>query len=412
MTDGSSPTQRADEVTCRASPVRELLLAYQGVLGAVDDLPAVPLVLWTHADRGLPARLRYLPRPKWLLRLFVVRHLDASLALLARRYSAGAALGSLSETDLRDREAVKEFRQSLPPVRQVLYLVLLVVAVLAVARPLPVLLATYVRRASLGGRLDSWQATIEQLGQGFSTDAGSLDKALNALFKGGPGQTAAVLFMLALAAYLVLRPFVPAFRLKRMLLNLSADRRRPWPSATSRWSVSQATGIYEQERQVFTGLGVRRPREIPFDLLVPALAMLVPLAIAVSGFNEAITGSTAVDRWLSGVFGTLFLIIVVARLGWLSRMWRLRLGRFGPCMPFEVAIPTDGRLSVAKVERPVGVRILVFGLFLLFFGGSTVAGAEPHETLPQLLALMLAAALLCTAPLSLNPPTGCWVRSS
>jgi hypothetical protein len=399
MADGSSPTQRADEVTCPASAVRVLLLAYQGVLGTVDDLPAVPLVLWTHADRGLPARLRYLPRPKWLLRLFVVRHLDASLALLARRYSAGAALGSLSEADLRDREAVKEFRQSLPPVRQVLCLVLLVVAVLAVARPLPVLLAKLSHRA-LFGPFDRWQATIDQLGQGFSTDAGSLDKAINAVVAGGPGQTATVLYLLALAAYLVLRPFVPAFRLKRMLLNLSADRRTPGPSATSRWNVSQATGIYEQERQVFTELGVRRPREVPFDLLVPALAMLVPLAIAVSGFNEAITGSTAADRWLSAVMGTLFLIIVVVRLGWLSRMWRLRRGHFGPCMPFEVAIPTDGRLSVAKVERPVGVRILVFGLFLLLVGGSEVAAAEPHQTLPDLLAATLIAALLCTAPVS------------
>jgi hypothetical protein len=400
MADGSSPMQRADEVTCRPSPVRELLVAYHGLLGAVDGLPAVPLVLWTHADRGLPARLRYLPRPKWLLRLFVVRHLDASLALLARRYSAGAALGSLSETDLRDREAVKEFRQSLPPVRQALYFVLPVVAVLTVARPLPALLAKYLRRAAPTGRFESWRATIEQLGQGFSTDAGSLDKALNTLVKGGPGQTATVLFILALAAYLVLRPFVPAFRLKRMLLNLSADRREPRPSATSRWSVSQATGIYEQERQVFTELGVRRPREVPFDLLVPALAMLVPLTIAGSGFNEAITGPTAADRWLSAMMGTLFLTIAVVRLGWLSRTWRRRRGRFGPRMPFEVGIPTDSRLSVAKVERPVGVRILVLGLFLLLWGGSTVAGAEPHETLPPLLAVALAVALLCTTPLS------------
>jgi hypothetical protein len=395
MTDGSSPTRRADEVTCPASPVRELLRAYHGVLDAVDDLPAVPFVLWTHADRGLPARLRYLPRPKWLLRLFVVRHLDASLALLARRYSAGAALGSLSEADLRDREAVKEFRQSLPPVRQVLYLVLLVVAVLTVARPLPVLLAKVVPWSARIAGSESWQATIEQLGQGFSLDAGSLDKALNSLVKGGPGQTAAVLFVLALAAYLVLRPFMPAFRLKRMLLNLSADRPRPWPSATSRWSVSQATGIYEQERQVFAGLGVRRPREVPFDLLVPALAMLVPLAYSIPSISWAITGSSAAtDRWIIGVDSTLVLVIAVVRLGWLYRIWRRRLGRFGPCMPFEVAIPTDGRLSVAKVERPVGIRILVFGLLLVAFS----AGATPHDTPTQLSAIIFA--LLLTAPLS------------
>jgi hypothetical protein len=65
-------------------------------------------------------------------------------------------------------------------------------------------------------------------------------------------------------------------------------------------------------------------------------------------------------------------------------------------MPFEVGIPTDGRLSVVKVERPVGVRILVFGLFLLFW----IAGVQPHETLPDLLAAALVAALVFTTPLS------------
>jgi hypothetical protein len=189
----------------------------------------------------------------------------------------------------------------------------------------------------------------------------------------GPGRSRRLLFMLALAAYLVLRPFVPAFRLKANAAQPVCPSPPAIP-ATSRWSVSQATGVYERERQVFTELGVRPPREVPFDLLVPAVAMLVPLAMAVSGLTEAITGSSAAaDRWLSGVLATLFLIIVVVRLGWLYRMWRRRLGRFGPCMPFDVGILTDGRLSVAKVERPTGVRILIFGLFVL----SWSAGADP-----------------------------------
>jgi hypothetical protein len=51
---------------------------------------------------------------------------------------------------------------------------------------------------------------------------------------------------------------------------------------------------------------------------------------------------------------------------------------------------------VATVERPIGVRTLVFGLFLL----TSIAGREPHETLPQLLTFTPIVALVCTAPLS------------
>src|SRR5262249_44320227 len=117
-----------------------------------------------------------------------------------------------------------------------------------------------------------------------------------------------------------------------------------------------------------------------------------------SGFNEAITGSTSsADRWLSAAMAIVFLTIVVVRLGWLFRMWRRRLGRFGPCMPFEVGIPADGRLSVAKVGRPAGVRILVFVLFLVFWTGTL---PTTNETTPQGLGLALVAAVVFTAPLS------------
>jgi hypothetical protein len=189
---------------------------------------------------------------------------------------------------------------------------------------------------------------------------------------------------------------VPAFRLKRMLLNLSPDRRRPGPSATSRWSVSQATGTYERECHALAQLGVRPPREFPFDLAVPALAMLVPLVVAVSGLNEVFTAPIpAGDRWLSGVMGTLFLTVVVVRLGWLYRMWRRRLEPSGPCMPFEVGIGSG--LSTAKVERPVGVRMLVFVLLLLVVG----AAPDPEMTLPQYLTTIApVAALVASVPIS------------
>jgi hypothetical protein len=77
------------------------------------------MVLWRHGGR-----LHYLPRPRWLLRYFVVRHVGRMLASLSRRYSARAALGWGADAEQQDREAVREFQQSLPPTRQNTYFVL------------------------------------------------------------------------------------------------------------------------------------------------------------------------------------------------------------------------------------------------------------------------------------------------
>jgi hypothetical protein len=111
--------------------VCELLGVYQRVLDTISDLPMVPMVLWRH--RG---RLHYLPRPRWLLRYFVVRHVDRMLASLGRRYSARAALGWAADGEQQDREAVREFQQSLPPTRQNTYFVLLIVAIVVLYRPI------------------------------------------------------------------------------------------------------------------------------------------------------------------------------------------------------------------------------------------------------------------------------------
>ena len=75
--------------THHGSQVRELLAVYQEILDTVDDLPLVPMVLRKH--RG---RLHYLPRAKWPVRYFVVRHVRRTLADLSRCYGARAALGS------------------------------------------------------------------------------------------------------------------------------------------------------------------------------------------------------------------------------------------------------------------------------------------------------------------------------
>jgi hypothetical protein len=372
QTNGSMP---------RGSQVCELLGAYQAVLDTVGDLPLVPMVLWRHEGRNGLGRLHYLPRPRWLLRYFVVRHVDRTLASLSRRYSARAALGSAVDSEQRDREAVREFQQSLPPTRPKTYLTVLIVATIVLGWPIVDKIAHYARNLT---ELD--EKHIRHLGEIFekiravlTPNLTSVNDALSALVNGGLEEIILVTLALALSLYVVLRPFVPAFRLKRMLLNLAPEPQGRHRSAAARWSVPQATGVYERERALFEEFGGRAPREFPFDLVVPALIMLAPLSwgglFIGFGFIEPVE-YRAPDV---GV-GALVLILALLRLAWLYQTWRRRQSdRHDLYMPFEVRIHR-GR-AVAKVEAPlfVGARALLVLWFFLFF--STLATLALKSTL-------------------------------
>jgi hypothetical protein len=381
--------QQANGWTPRGSQVCELLGAYQGILDAIGDLPLVPMVLWRHADRGGLGRLRYLPRPRWLLRFFVVRHVGRALAGLSRRYSARAALGSTADAEQQDREAVREFQQSLPPTRPRIYFTLLVVATIVLGRPIIDRVVTWgleLPQAGGLGRsrelLERARVTVEKLGAALSADFTSVNQALDALLNGGLLQVAVVTLGLALSLYVVLRPFVPAFRLKRMLFNLAPEPEGHHRSAAAPWSVSQATGIYERERRLFEELGGRAPREFPFDLVVPALVVLVPLAWGGLSVRSGLIAPLVWDRVVFLGVAALLLIPALVRLSWLYQTWQRRqAGRSGPYMPFEVRL--RGGSAVAKVERPFGVRILVFFLFLL--GGYTLYASDRVFTVSEVL---------------------------
>ena len=52
-----------------------LLRAFHSVLEAVDGLPIAPVVPSDYRRSGIASRLHALPRPRWLLRYFVVVHI-------------------------------------------------------------------------------------------------------------------------------------------------------------------------------------------------------------------------------------------------------------------------------------------------------------------------------------------------
>jgi hypothetical protein len=300
------------------------------------------------------------------------------LASLSRRYSARAALEWTADAEQQDREAVREFQQSLPPTRQNTYFVLLIVAIVVLFRPtinIVVPVALYVTRAAIGGPVLRQQVldTIEKVEAALTANFTSVNQALNALLSGGLLHLGIVLLGVGLSLYVVLRPLVPAFGLKRMLFNLAPEPKGRYRSVVARWSVSQATGIYERERKVFEELGGRPPKEFPFDLVVLALVMLLPVAWGSVWIGLGVISPRLWDRVGFLSTGASVLIAALVRLGWLYQTWQRRqLGCSGPYMPFEVRIRGE---KVAKVERPFGVRVLFFLLFSVFIAGPTLRGA-------------------------------------
>jgi hypothetical protein len=127
---------------------------------------------------------------------------------------------------------------------------------------------------------------------------------------------------------------------------------------------------------VFAELGGQPPTEFPFDLVVAGLAMALPLAFTALIFRLAVITPLPGDRVALMTLGAVLLIPVLARLGWLYRTRHHRqLGSSGPYMPFEVGI--RGGSAVAKVESPIGVRVLIFCLFLVVIVGGNFGSADP-----------------------------------
>jgi hypothetical protein len=81
--------------------------------------------------------------------------------------------------------------------------------------------------------------------------------------------TASMLF----GGYLVARPLVPAFRLKRQLLGLVDQSELGVADTAASWYVTKAVGSYDLERAVFARLGEQPPRELSFDLVVLAIPL-------------------------------------------------------------------------------------------------------------------------------------------
>jgi hypothetical protein len=157
-------------------------------------------------------------------------------------------------------------------------------------------------------------------------------------------RTVRAMLVLLLALSVVTSLLNSTFVLKRMLFNLYPAAKERLRSTAARDQAFRVEGLYALEDRVFGGFGLRRPKEIPFDLLFRAY-VVVPLLLlsVVFGFlaifgallaggpvQALITeagGTIEVDRegiWIVALLAIIFFFAFVARLIRLLVAWRRR----------------------------------------------------------------------------------------
>src|SRR5919197_671332 len=322
-----------------ARDVTATLERYDRLLLAADH---ARWLWWMRARPERPGRASNrwrLPHPTLMLRFFVRSHVRRGIETLHRRLSAEQALArSTAAND--EEQAVGRYLQAIPPAHGRAIAVALVAGILVLGR----LAVQYagealsrfptLTRVQQGGlfstaanadRNREAQRLMHRLGDALTEGVPSPSRVLDLVLSARPADLAVVVSASSLALYAVLRPLVPAFRLKRALFNVGGDS-TVLAATTARWHVTRRTGVYELEERIFGGLGTRPPREVPFDLLVSGLLCVIPLGLGTYLLIRA--GWWA--RWVGYVFydatfviGWLLIFLACVRVAWLARTWRL-----------------------------------------------------------------------------------------
>jgi hypothetical protein len=296
------------------------------------------------SPRGAPL---HLPRLSLTAYSQTVRHIDRVLLAAERSLLRRVAVGIGGDDDAEALEAVTAFRASLPSRSRVLRTSVLVIFVLGVARGLASLvpktgisLPIYTGHKIAGPSIDHlFDGTLGVL----NPDSSSIGSAVDSLFNASLGTLAVSAMLLIVAAYLVLRPVMSAFRLKRLMFNLYPHAEGVLHEVPASWSVSRATGVYALEREAFAAFGARMPGEVPLDLIVPLPVVLAYIALIVAALVSA-----SHEPGSSGLGGLLFAALLycapaLLRIAWLAAVWRARRGGPRSLLATDVAVPWSSR---------------------------------------------------------------------
>src|SRR5918995_3942973 len=249
---------------------KRLLAAYQQTFEVVEDLPAVVWVPWR--GKGL-RRFVKLPYLRWFVRYFLLHHIYRNLTLLNRRLNVIAAMNSDHDVYKWDREAVKLYLQASPPPPYKRFAFAIFFAALLVALPL----------RSLG----DVTIVLDVVGSIMKVDIGGVAKAFTAQELGETVRAMLVLLLTSsILAFFLTSPFV----LKRMLFNLYPANRERLVHTAAREQSFSVKGVYAIEDEVFSEVGLRRPKETPFDLILRVFVLVVLLLLSVLlGFLALLT---------------------------------------------------------------------------------------------------------------------------
>jgi len=307
---------------------KNLLAAYQQTFEVVEDLPAVVWVPWR--GKGL-RRFVKLPYLRWFIRYFLIHHVYRNLTILNRRLNVIAAMNSNHDVYKWDREAVGLYLQGIPPPPYKRLASAIFFAALLVALPL----------RSLG----DVTVVLDLVGAIMKVDIGGVAKAFTAKELGETVRAMLVLLLTSsILAFFLSSPFV----LKRMLFNLYPANRERLVHTAAREQSFSVKGVYAIEDRVFGELGLRRPKETPFDLIFRSFVLVVLLLLSVllgllalltavaaasaekitlegSGFYIHMTVDTFWDATIFfAVPAIIFFIAFVASFRVLLKAWRRR----------------------------------------------------------------------------------------
>lgn len=379
---GPRPDGPGEDSITVSRGLRELLLTFQALLEAVNGMPLALLVRSKCRRPGIASRFSTLPRPRWFLRYFMIIHIHSVLGAMDRRYSSRVALGLASQSDSQDRRAIQEFRQSLPSVRTKALVTALLVLTILLSQPLLETAAgtlsalidgahavsdvssevssdvpTPAARPALVAVTPETRKLLEKLKGDASSNlsADSIADALTAVTRARLRDLLLVLVGLVLALYVILRPIMSGFRLKRMMFNLYPDFNRYRTRVPARWSAQRSSGVYRLEADVFKELGAPPAREIPLDLIVSAVGVLLVLWVVVASLS---------DLSLLTPYAALLLAFVGVRAHWLLTTWRQR-SAMNDRGPASFSVRIRGSIAKAEVKSPLTTWLLA--VFVTYF---------------------------------------------
>ena len=332
------------------SPILALLVKYHTAIRRAESLPPI---VWLHSRPprlSATSRLK-LPRLTLGASTLVRHHVLRSVDALLRDYAARAALGELDATGARERAALADFRASVQPVPWRRIIVAFVLAALLLGRGMIELLlgslpglASELTESDLNqaARVRATADALLALSSSFS--ASSVSVTASQVAEAGAGALTILAAGLVASAYLVLRPFSSAFRIKRMLFNLASTHELDLRDTCTTWHVSRSTGLYETERRTLQDIDL--PPEKPFDLI---LSFTVATLLLAAMTYAMITDST-LDTYTVVFLASVMLLPGVLRLGWLACTYRDRQRKGTVKLPEYWRLPATGGLVD---QRPV-----------------------------------------------------------